>query len=149
MRRAEGRGDPAAIAAVRVIRQITYVSGHGGTFSYQKIEGKLTECMAFGLHFYVREANDPTMSFYVSSGERWGMKHTGISRRIQILELCCDRDCFTRLTELVSAADPLHRPVRSNRRFTPTWAEKQFELRATRTACHRDGHGTHLGAQAP
>lgn len=121
-----------AVAAIRVVRQMTYTASRGGTFSYQHIEGQLTECVALGHRFFVREASDPAMSFFICANERWGMKHDGVSRRLQILELASEPSAFEALRDLVAAADHLERTVHRNRRFTERWALAQFEKRRSR-----------------
>lgn len=64
----------------------------------------------------------------MTAGERMGWKQGRLSpRHTQVLELAAPEKEWERIAAIVRDADALQRPVRKNRLFTITWAEKQFQ----------------------
>lgn len=117
---------------VTVLDRCLWKSG-GGILPDQKLWGQVTKCelTGTGIVFYVRENLDGSVSFVMSSGQRWGEKGGNgkgtITKGRQILELSAPEQHWTWIAEVVASVDPMARPVRRNKRFTATWAEDQLK----------------------
>jgi predicted DNA-binding WGR domain protein len=119
----------------------------GGVLWRQKLEGQVTKFRWFGHVFYVRENLDGSQAFYISANERQGEKGgvTGYGRPVSgrnVLEVCTRHAAdWSIAADVVRSLDALERPVRSHRRFTPTWAEALLAQR--RSAFPTTNHKEH------
>ena len=106
-----------------------FIDPSGNLMDINSLDGRLTHLIfiPFLEPFYTRENINGINSFCINSGERWGDKTGKKPRKCrQTLELCCDPVFYNKIAPLVHKLDPLKRPVKANRNFTFTWAEKQF-----------------------
>jgi hypothetical protein len=113
----------------------------GGVLWHQKLEGQVTKCRWFGLVLYVRENLDGSLAFYVSANQRQGDKGgaSGYGRPTlarNILEVCTPGAAnWPIAADVVASLDPLCRPVRRHRLFTPAWADSLLATRHIYKEC--------------
>ena len=112
---------------IKVTKRMAFFSDLvGGQISRQ-----LTECYYEHIRFYIRENFNGIPNFNVSSNERIGFKTTGISKKYQVLEICCPKIMVVFLSLKISEIDDLGRPVKPNRNFSYTWVERTMRCKNT------------------